>query len=202
LRVSPRALVLAAVVAFLTPTAASAEWFISPFIGIKFASNTSLVDFELAANNTKMTLGVSGAILSDEIFGVEGEFGYSPRFFERSSGNLVAGSNVTTLMGNVLFAVPKRITRDSLRPYATVGVGLIHVGIQDLLNIQPVDSNLLGMSVGGGAIGRLTTRTSVRFDVRHIRSVGGGSGDAPAFGDPQLSYWRATAGIALLGGLF
>jgi hypothetical protein len=105
-------------------------------------------------------------------------------------------------MGNVLFAVPKRITRDSLRPYATVGIGLIHAGIQDLLNLQPVDSNLLGMSFGGGAIGRLTNRTSVRFDVRHIRSIGRVAGEAPAFGDPQLSYWRATAGIALLGGLF
>jgi hypothetical protein len=201
-RLSSHALAFAALVAFVTPTTASAEWFIAPFIGIKFASKTSLVDFELAANNTKMTLGVSGAILSEEILGIEAELGYSPRFFERSSGNLVAGSNVTTLMGNVLFAVPKRITRDSLRPYATVGIGLIHAGIQDLLNLQPVDSNLLGMSFGGGAIGRLTNRTSVRFDVRHIRSIGRVAGEAPAFGDPQLSYWRATAGIALLGGLF
>lgn len=183
---------------------AAAEWYISPFIGAKFASKTSIVDLEQGASNTRMTLGVSGLILSDEIFGVEGELGYSPRFFERSRGSgLVARSNVTTLIGNVLIAVPKRITRDALRPYASVGLGLVHVGIKDLVgNILPVDGNLLGMSIGGGAIGRLTDRTSLRFDLRHISDVGRGSGDVPSLGDTRISYWRATAGVAFSGRIF
>ena len=186
----------------MAPLPASAEWFISPFIGAKFASKTSIVNLDQGASNTRMTLGVSGAILSDEIFGIEGELGYSPRFFERSGGELVARSNITTLMGNVLIAVPKRITRDALRPYAVAGIGLVHVGIKDKVNVFPVDGDLLGMSIGGGAIGHLTNRTSLRFDVRHIRNIGGGSGDVPSLGATRISYWRATAGVAFLGRLF
>lgn len=194
---------LACLLLLLTPAAAAAEWFIAPFLGIKFAGATSIVDPEEGASNTRMTLGVSGLILSDRWLGVEGEFGYSPRFFEQSNTtNLVARSNVTTLMGNVLVAVPKAITRDALRPYGTVGVGLIHVGSKDLLNVFPVDSNLFGLAVGGGAIGRLTNRTSVRFDLRYIRNISTGGEGLPTFGETRISYWRLTAGVAFSGRLF
>jgi opacity protein-like surface antigen len=198
-----RAAALAALVALIAPASASAEWFISPFIGAKFGSKTSIINLEQGASNTRMTLGISGLILSDEIVGIEGELGYSPRFFERSSGSgLVARSNVTTLMGHVIVAVPKRITRDGLRPYGTVGIGLVHVGIKDLANVFPVDANLLGMSIGAGAIGRLTNRSSLRFDLRHISDIGRGTGDVPSLGDTRISYWRATAGVAFSGRLF
>ncbi len=197
-----QALTLLTLFSLATPAVASAEWFISPFIGIKFASQTTIVDLEQGASNTKMTLGVSVAILSDAILGVEGEFGYSPRFFERSGGSgLVARSNITTLMGNVLFALPKTISRESLRPYGVAGVGLVHVGIKDLAGILPVDSNLFGMAIGGGVIGQLTSRTSLRADVRHIRNISRGT-DVPDLFETRLSFWRATVGVALLGRLF
>lgn len=185
-----------------TPAGAFADWFINPFIGAKFRGQTNAVNLEDGASNTKLTIGVSGAILSEEVFGVEAEFGYSPRFFERSGGSgLVARSNVATLTGNVLVALPKRITQDSLRPYGVVGVGLIHIGIDDLLGILPVDTNLLGINVGAGAIGRLTNRTSLRFEVRHFRTAAREEADLP-FSGTRLSFWRASIGIALMGNLF
>ena len=105
---------LAALLATFWPASASAEWFLSPFIGAKFAGSTNiLLDLDQGASNTRMTLGVSFLVLSDDLLGLEGEFGYSPRFFERSSGTLTARSNVTTLMGNVVVALPKSITRDA-----------------------------------------------------------------------------------------
>jgi hypothetical protein len=63
----------------------------------------------------------------------------------------------------------------------------------------PVSGNLVGFSVGGGAMGRLTDRTSLRFEVRHIHSIGG---ELPGFFETEVSYWRATAGIAFLSNLF
>jgi hypothetical protein len=190
-------------VSLARPATAAADWFAAPFLGIKFAGSTSFVDFERGASNTRMTLGASGGFLDDEIFGVEGEFGYSPRFFERSSAvPAVARSNVTTLMGNVLFALPTRISRDGLRPYATVGFGLVHVRIENLADLLPVDSNLFGMSIGGGAIGRLTARTSLRFDLRHIRNLSRGNGNEPTIGEPHISYWRLTAGVVFSPSLF
>lgn len=198
-----RIIALAVAFAAVHPAAASADWFITPFLGIKFASSTSIVDLELGASNPKMTLGVSATILSDRILGIEGELGYYPRFFERSGGSgLVVRSNVTTLFGNVVFAVPRAITRDSLRPYALAGVGLIHVGIDDLLGLLPVDTNLVGFGIGGGALGRLTNRTSVRFEVRHIRNLVPPNETVPGFGAIQIKYWRATVGVSLHGNLF
>ena len=200
-----RCRIIALAIAFTSvgPPAASADWFITPFLGIKFASSTSIVDLELGASNPKMTLGVSTTILTDKVLGIEGELGYSPRFFERSSGgNLIARSNVTTLFGNVVFAVPRAITRDSLRPYAIAGLGLIHVGIDDTVGLFPVDTNLVGIGLGGGAVGRLTNRTGVRFEVRHIRNLMPPKEVGLGFGPIEIKYWRATVGVALLGRLF
>ena len=205
MRTRVRIIALAVACAAVHPASASADWFITPFLGIKFASSTSLVDLELGASNPKMTLGVSATILSDNIVGVEGELGIFPRFFERSSGgNLIARSNVTTLFGSVMFALPRTITRDSLRPYAIAGVGLIHVGIDDTLGILPVDTNLLGIGIGGGALGRLTNRTSLRFEVRHIRNLVPANENVLDFGTTgrPIKYWRAAVGVSLHGNLF
>jgi Outer membrane protein beta-barrel domain len=184
------------------PVAASADWFITPLIGAKFKGSTSIVNLDQGASNTRLTFGVSATILSDEIFGVEAEFGYSPRFFERSSGMLVARSNVLTLTGNVIAAIPKSITRESLRPYAVGGVGLMHVGIADVADVFPVDTNLLGVTFGGGAIGRLTNHASLRFEVRHFRNLTRDETDVVSIGPTRLSFWRATVGVALHSTLF
>lgn len=186
----------------MAPSPASADWYITPVIGAKFKGQTNIVDLERGANNTKLSIGVSTSILSDEIFGVEASVGYSPRFFERGGGGgLVARSNVATVMGSVIVAVPRRLTREALRPFGVAGLGLMHIGIADIASIFPVDTNLLGINAGGGAIGQLTGRTSLQFEVRHFRSVSGES-SATAFGATKLSFWRATVGVSLNGRLF
>jgi len=131
------------------------------------------------------------------MFGIEVDFGYSPRFFERDqSSGLIARSNVTTLTGNVIVAAPLSVTRDSLRPFFVGGAGLIHIGIDDVVGLLPVNSNLVGIDVGGGALGRLTNRTSVRFELRYFRTVTEDT-DVVAFGPSRLSFWRAAVGVFL-----
>lgn len=178
--------------------AARADWFVTPFIGLKFAADTNFVDLEQGASNTKLTLGVSAGAVSDGIFGVEGELGYSPRFFERSSGSLIARSNVLTLMGNLIITAPRSLTGYSLRPFVSGGGGLMHVGIHDVANVLDVNSNLFGIDVGGGAVGDLTRRTSVRFDLRFFKSVSNEDQDVVGFGGrTTLSFWRAAVGLAI-----
>ena len=144
-----------------------------------------------------MTVGGSAALLDDGMFGIEVDFGYSPRFFERkNSSGLIARSNVTTLTGNVMVAAPLSVSRDSLRPFVVGGGGLIHIGIQDVADAFPVSSNVVGINVGGGAIGPLTNRTSVRFEMRYFRTVTEDQ-DAAAFGPSRLSFWRAAVGVFL-----
>jgi hypothetical protein len=176
---------------------ARAEWFVTPFLGLKFAGDTNFVDLEQGASNTKVTLGASAGVVGEGAFGVETEFGYSPRFFERSSGSLIARSSVLTLMGNVIITAPRALTGYSLRPFVSGGGGLMKVRIHDVADVLSVDANLFGINVGGGAVGVLTTRTSVRFDLRFFKSVSTEDEASVGFGPTRLSFWRASIGLVI-----
>jgi hypothetical protein len=183
-------------VSLLVPAVAQADFFVTPFAGVKFAGNASIVELDFGASNTKFTLGGMAGVLGDGIFGVEADVAYVPRFFERSSGTLVTRSHVFTLMGNVIVAVPRTITGYSLRPFISGGAGLMQVRIDDVLDILPVNSQLFGINVGGGALGPLTNLVDVRLELRWFRSVTSGS-ETPVFPGTALSFWRAAVGLTI-----
>ena len=189
---------LLAVVAWLIPAAAhaQADLLVIPFIGAKFAGHTNLTDLEQATGEVKTTFGISGAILTDGFLGIEADFEHSPHFFERGVGGLISKSNVTTLSGNVIFALPRRITQDSLRPYLVSGLGLMHAHIETQANIFHANSNLVGLDVGGGAIGFISPVAGARFELRHFKNLTKDDA-ADAFGSTRLSFWRLTAGLVL-----
>jgi hypothetical protein len=192
----PGILVAGFVVSLLLPAVARADFFVTPFAGVKFAGNASIVELDFGASNTKFTLGGMAGVLGDGIFGVEADVAYVPRFFERSSGTLVTRSHVFTLMGNVIVAVPRTITGYSLRPFISGGAGLMQVKIDDVLDILPVNSKLFGINVGGGAMGPLTNLVDVRLELRWFRSVTSGS-ETPVFPGTALSFWRAAVGLTI-----
>lgn len=183
-------------VAWLPPAGAAADWLVTPFVGLKFAGDTNLVDLERAAGEKKLTLGGSVSLLGDGVLGLEVDVGYLPGFFERGGG-LVVRSHVTTLTGSAIIAAPLSLTRESLRPYFIGGLGLLQVRSDDVLNVFGVDNNLLGLTLGGGALGFVTERVGLRFDVRHFRNLSDGDQPAVAFGKTQLSFWRASIGVVL-----
>ena len=177
---------------------ASADFLITPFFGTTFAGNTTLLDLDVGAASSKhWTYGGSAAWLSDQVLGVEADFAMTPGFFENddSGTGLVVSSRVTTLTGNVLAALPLSVTRESLRPYVTGGLGLLRANVDDLIGLNEA-GNWFGMQVGAGAMGFLTNRTGVRFDLRYARTF---SRDNTLLGDRQakLSFWRATVGVTL-----
>ena len=179
------------------PTPASAQWFLTPFIGAKFAGETLLVDLDEGASNTKLTFGGIVGRIDDGVLGIEADVGYTPRFFERSSGLLVARSHVLTVMGNVVISMPREVTGDSLRPFFSGGAGLMRVRIDDVVaDVLPVSSNLFAINVGGGATGRLTALTSLRFELRYFKSSTNESEDVVRPGT-SLSFWRAGVGLTL-----
>jgi hypothetical protein len=183
------------VLALLAPATARADWLITPFIGSSFGGTTNFVDLEQGAGETKFTWGGSAALLSDGVFGVEGDFGYAPHFFERDTpAVLVTSSRVMTITGSVIAALPLTVTRESLRPYVSGGLGLMHARLEDVLGVFPVNSRLLALSVGGGAIGFLTPRTGLRFEIRQFKNLTGEqvSGSLEA---ARLRFWRATVGV-------
>jgi hypothetical protein len=192
-----KAVLFACALVLLTAARASADWLITPFLGTTFGGESPLLDLEGSTGSAQTVFGGSVMLLTPQIFGVEADFGYAPRFFERNNrAGLVTGSNLTTFTGNVVLAVPLAITRDSLRPYAVGGFGVMHAGSSDAIMLAPVDNNLSALDVGGGAIGLISTRTGFRFDLRHFRSV---YARDLLLQDRQahLSFWRLTIGVII-----
>ena len=187
---------------------ARADFLITPFMGSEFAATTTLLDLDTGAAASKhWTFGGSAAWLSDRILGVEADFAFVPGFLQNSNGNLVTASRVTTLTGSVIAALPLSVTHESLRPYVVGGLGLIHATAEDTLKLNEscvpgqtagyaCPGNWLGLQLGAGAVGLITNRAGVRFDLRHVRAL---NRDTTLLGErtSRLSFWRATVGVTL-----
>jgi hypothetical protein len=193
---------LATMLLLLTPAQAGAEWQIKPFLGVTFGGSTTLVDLEHAAGDLKLAVGVSGVLLG-EVIGVEADVGHTSGFFQSGGQGLVLNSGVTTLTGNVVIAMPRRLTEYTLRPYVVGGAGLIRARIDPgngSINLQAlqVRSHLPALDIGGGLVGFLTDRIGLGWDVRYFRSIRGKTaGEGLSIGPEQLSFWRANMSIAV-----
>jgi hypothetical protein len=196
---TPRVLALAMVM--LWPAGATAqEWQLKPFLGLTFAGDTTIIDPEEAAGDIHLALGGSVSWIG-EIFGVEADFGFVPGFFTGDSDpRLVIDSSVTTLTGNVVIALPRKMTQYTLRPYVAGGVGLMRVSKDDQLDTFPVALNVMTIDIGGGATGFLSETVGLNWDLRYFRNITGAPDpDNPglSFGAPRLSFWRLTMGVVL-----
>jgi len=185
------------------PVQAHADWLFSPFLGRTFAGTTALPDLEEGTASAQTIYGGSVGWWTPGVLGVEADFAYVPGFFEPDSASgLVVGSNVVTFGLDLVVATPVSVTRESLRPYLVGGIGWMHASIDESLNLFPEffgrAQNSIGMNVGGGAVGFLTQRTGVRFEVRQFRSL---ERDVNPFTTGErtalLSFWRATVGVVI-----
>jgi hypothetical protein len=182
----------------LVPGTASADWLITPFLGTAFGAETTLLVLAPGDLPRKTTFGVTAALLSDRVLGIEAGVAHIPGFFADPTALLKAkSSRVTTLDGSVIVAAPLSVTRESLRPYLIGGVGVIQARNEDLLSAFPIDQNFLAVNVGGGAIGMLTPRTGVRFEIRHFKAASGADGPLAREGLSRLSFWRFSVGVTL-----
>ena len=195
-----RRTLLAFLVVALGPAAEAraADWMFTPFVGTSFGTETSYIILETDTASSKLIFGGSAALLSRGIFGVEGDFALAPRFFERDKGGNLTGSNVNTLSGSVIAAVPLSVTRESLRPYVVGGFGLMHAAAQLRgTDVFSFDDNFAGFNVGGGAIGLISPRTGFRFEIRHFRSIQAVPNALTGEDSARLSFWRATVGVVI-----
>jgi hypothetical protein len=190
-----RAAALGALLLF-HPSPARADWLITPYLGMGFAGETTFLLLERGAGESKLTFGASVALLGDGFLGVEGDIAHTPGFFQGDDPlGVIQSSRVTTMGGNVMVLAPLVVTRESLRPYLVGGLGLVQVRIRDEIDLIPQNHDVLGLTLGGGAIGMLSERTGVRFDLRHLKAVTGPS--SPAEGTSRLSFWRASLGVII-----
>ena len=83
-------------------------------------------------------------------------------------------------------------------PYVSGGLGILHVSHNE--PTVPARANLSAYNVGGGAVGFLTNKVGLRFDLRYFRTLPPGeeSGEQTVteFLDRvHVHYWTVTVGV-------
>jgi opacity protein-like surface antigen len=148
----------------------------------------------------KMNFGAQLSWMGAGALGFEVDFGYSPNFFENTSGEgdfEFGDSNVTTLMANLKVGAPfGGQTGGGIRPYASGGVGIIKSRIDDADDLFEVDSTDWGFNVGAGVAGFFSDNFGLQGDVRYFRSLQDNEPDDEfdvALG--SFHFWRGTVGL-------
>ena len=188
----------------LLPATASADWLFTPYLGANFGGNASFGEFNDFEDEfeRRVDFGASLGWMGAGVIGAELDFGYSPNFFEDTSGDgdfEFGDSNVTTLMGNLIVGVPVGGTLGpGVRPYATAGLGLIRSSITGTTLFNDLDTNDFGMNIGGGIHGFFSDNVGLRGDLRYFRSLQDNEPDSEfdlALSD--FNFWRATVGLTI-----
>jgi hypothetical protein len=185
---------------------AAAEWHLTPLIGFTFKGDTTLADlgtsdFELASSKVHWNFGGAVTLIGAGPIGIEAVFIYTPGFFQSDeSTGIVQSSRTMALMGNVVLATPRRWNEYGLRPFISGGLGLLHASARDLNEIElfAKPANLFAYNIGGGAVGFLSERMGLRFDVRYFSDVRAvNDPEIVSFGPVELSYWNAAVGFVI-----
>jgi len=195
--------VLALMVFVAAPAKASADWLFTPFFGMNWGGTAEFTDFGGDFEDEfeqKMNFGASLSWMGAGAFGFEVDFGYSPNFFQNTTGDddfEFGDSNVTTLMANLKVGVPfGGQTGGGIRPYASGGLGLIKSRIDDPDDLFELNSTDWGFNVGGGVTGFFTDNFGLQGDVRYFRSLQDNEPDDEfdlALG--SFNFWRGTVGL-------
>jgi hypothetical protein len=166
-------------------------------VGVTFLGSTTIIDTEAATDKRHWSLGGAVSLFGSGVLGVEAIGMWTPGFFESGDQDLVQSSRALSLMGNIVLTVPKQWTEYFLRPYVSGGLGLMHVAKTDNPEgLFPVNLNLAGINVGGGAVGFFTDRTGIRFDVRYHALLNPSDHGPISFEqNVHLRYMTASVGL-------
>lgn len=185
-RIWTRSLGLAALLLAGWTSVASAQSYLSPFLGYNYGGDAgcqTTTGCESPASNLGIALGRGDAV------GFEEELLYARDFFGKSASQ---STNLLTLMSNVV--VGPRI--GFVRPYGLIGAGVmkarVRLNVNDLVN----SDTSLAWNLGAGLeIGSRHLR--VRGDIRQVRSLGHINIPILPVGGLALSFNRASAGLVL-----
>ena len=203
--------VVAALCLLALPRTAAAEWQITPTIGFTFAGKTTLLDFQQATGKRHTDFGGNVALLGEGVIGAEVLVVFVPRFFETARTPLstdvsrveLESSRTAAAMANAILTTPRRWTEYGLRPFVSGGFGVLHssetfqaIAVTPVV-LFPVHATMAGFNVGGGAVGFLTQRTGVRFDLRYYSSLHDTDRGTMAIGPARLHYMTASIGLVI-----
>jgi hypothetical protein len=191
----PRRLAICCLVVLVLPHPAAAEWHFTPMLGATFFGKTNIPDPDLATEKVHRNFGGSVALLGGGILGAEGLVVWTPGLFTGEL-ELVRKSRSIAMMGNVVLTTPRRWTEYGLRPFVSAGFGVVSASMTDFAGLFPIDSDIPGFNIGGGAVGFLSERTGLRFDWRYYSSLTRYE-TVSADGPFSMRYMTASVGLVL-----
>src|SRR5262245_49431337 len=164
-----RTLAIGLLAVALTPAAARADGLFIPFAGVNFGGRAgqSVGD---AIDAKRFDWGASLAWMGGGVFGLEGDFGYSPDFFGKTDSG---GSSVLSLTGNLLLGIPFGGQKGfGVRPYGLVGIGILRSDLDSFDELIGFDDTETVWNFGGGLMIFFTSHVGLRGDVRYFRTFG------------------------------
>jgi hypothetical protein len=205
-----RILALTVLLALGAPAGAAAEWHLTPFAGLSFKGDTTIIDLDpapgVSVESRHWTIGGTATLIGAGPLGVEGLFMLAPSFFQSGNedstlgnvGSTVVSSRLTVLMGNVVLATPLRWNEYGLRPFVSGGLGLMRAAQRTGENEFTIAVNALGVNIGGGAVGFLSERVGLRFDLRYFRMQPKDvASDVAIGGRARLDFWNGSVGLVI-----
>ena len=189
-----KSFVLASIALVLAVSArdASAQGFISPFVG------TTLTSPSTSGSKSSPGFGIALGSLGN-IVGLDAELAYFPEVLDKAANSL-SKSRALTFSADALIGPHV----GPVKPYAALGAGSMNLnftGLKSLVNPSPdsISTNYFTVNVGGGLIGFLTNHVGVRGDLRYFRAYGVNVADLEGAGLSlnHFDFWRATGGLVL-----
>ena len=150
----------------LVAAPARADVLLIPFFGVNFGGDAGR-DFSDSFDASQFSWGVSIAAMGAGVFGVEGDFGFSPDFYGKTD---VGGSSVMTAMGNLVLGIPfGGQSGFGIRPYGVVGMGLMR-SAAEFGGVGNESDNKFAWDFGGGVMMFFGTSVGIRGDIRYFRT--------------------------------
>lgn len=178
---------LAALFLVSAASPASAQAYISPFIGYNFGGDSGcpeISDCEDKNRNLGVSFGSIGSVMGSEL-----EFSYIDNFFGETPG---VSSSVLTLMGNFMLAPRFGV----VQPYGVIGLGLIKTHAEVTVGgLLDADNNHFGWDIGGGVIGYFGDHFGVRGDLRYYHAFQDLEIIGIPIADTKLDFGRLSGGV-------
>ena len=191
---STRVIGAALVAITLAPLPAQADTLLTPFFGVNFGGDAGK-EFSEAFDTSQYNWGASITFMGGGVFGVEGDFGFSPDFYGKTD---LGGSNVLTATGNLVIGIPFGGQHGfGVRPYGIVGAGLLRSKSDFGTDVAEIDENDLTWSAGAGVLLFFGSSAGLRFEVRYFKTfddleiLGVPIGQSPG----KVDFTRASLGF-------
>jgi opacity protein-like surface antigen len=181
---------LSGAILLYVPAAASAQGYLTAFVGGNFGGDSGVSLDESIDDASKLSFGARLGAMGGGVFGGEIDVGYTPDFYGK--GTVFDSSGVLTVMGNVVVGLPL----GPVRPYFLGGLGLVRrtVTYAPGEGQGSITDSRAAYSVGGGVNFFVSEHVGINADLRYFRNFSTGN-SLVDLSDDSFNFARGSIGV-------